>query len=467
MTYAADTILAAAAARGRGARAVLRLSGPRAVAILGARFSARIPAVGSGAFRGRLSLAEPSAAPDPLAQASVPADVWVFRAPRSYTGEDVVEIHLPGEPAAADLVLRLLLAEGARIAAAGEFTRRAAEAGKMDLTRAEAVLAAIRARDDAELRRAQSALMGGLAREVAGLVDRLVLLLAPLELALDFSDQDVEIVAFDDHGRRIAALAEDVGRLAHPDRGGARRTLRRVVLRGPANAGKSTLFNALLGRDAAIAAPVRGTTRDVLTGEIAIDGVNVVLVDTAGDDVHDSALDIAAGRARERALLEADLILEVRDPRTEEATSGGAAGTSPGRTTGAAPDRSAAGVPSLLVRTFADLASFAASSAGEIVVSGATGRGIPELRKAIGAALRGTAGGDDAPFLVTDRTAAEARRAVDALDRAAAVIGVEPPEFAASDLREALRSLLAVSRPDPADPDPVLDLIFREFCIGK
>ena len=467
MTNANDTIAAVASARGKAVRAVLRLSGARAVALLRGRFSAEIPPFGAVACRGRFSLAEAGSETDPLAEAFVEADAWIFRAPRSYTGEDVVELHLPGEPALTALVMRLLLGEGARVAAPGEFTRRAAEAGKMDLTRAEAVLAAIRARDDAELRRAQSALMGGLAREVAGLVDRLVLLLAPLELALDFSDQDVEIVAFDDHAALIAALAEDVGRLARPDRGGGGRTLRRVVLRGPANAGKSTLFNALLGRDAAIATPVRGTTRDVLTGTVAIDGVNVVLVDTAGDDVEESALDLAAGRARERALLEADLILEVRDGRAKENAAAGAARPSSSWADADASSFMAAGAPTLRVRTFSDLVPEAEASAGAVFVSGTTGAGIPELRAAIGAALRRSAGGDDAPFLVTERTAADAARAVGSLERAAVAIVTEPPEFAASDLRAALRALLAVSRPDPADPDPVLDLIFREFCIGK
>jgi tRNA modification GTPase len=442
-----DTIVAVASARGPAARGVVRLSGRRAVALVAARCgvdAAAFPPRGAHARPAAFGLDTPTAT---VRGAQAPVELWVFRAPASYTGEDVVELHLPGSPALLDLVVRLCVADGARVADPGEFTRRAVEAGKLDLTRAEAVLAAVRARDDDELRRAQALLDGGLARELAGAVDRLTALLVPLELALDFSDQDVEIVAPVDHARKVAALAADLRRLAAAPGGAVLRGLFRVVLRGPANAGKSSLFNALLGRDAALAAPFRGTTRDPLTAEFERGGVRCVLTDTAGDDVFDGPLDAAAGAARERALGEADLVLEVRDVRR-----------------GGFPDAPPPGAPpALRVATFVDLAPDVRVPAGALRVAAPTGEGIAALGDAIAAAL--SRGADAAPFLVSARVAGAAAEAADALDRAVEALPTEPPEFAASDLRAALRALRGLTHADPADP--VLDRIFRDFCIGK
>ncbi|HYC76212.1 MAG TPA: hypothetical protein VEI02_01175, partial [Planctomycetota bacterium] len=187
-----DAIAAIAVPRGAARRGVVRVSGAGAFEAVAARsgdavFAAR-RAGRPTAVRARWVLAL-SDAPQALARlaaalgpaAEIDVDLWAFPAPRSYTGDDLVEVHAPGDPQTLDLILRGLLAAGARPAAAGEFTRRAAESGRLDLTRAEAVAALIRARDDAERRRALALLEGGLARETQAFVDRLVALLAPLE----------------------------------------------------------------------------------------------------------------------------------------------------------------------------------------------------------------------------------------------------------------------------------------------
>jgi tRNA modification GTPase len=470
-----DTLVAIATARGAAERGVIRLAGPRAFEMVGARFDADDGGAGvealraavasrsAAALRGRFSLRGTEAArrAPGWADAASAVDLWLFRAPRSYTGDDLVELHLPGAPALLDLAVRLLVADGARPAEPGEFTRRAAEAGKLDLTRAEAILATISARDADEHRRARALLDGGLAREVAARIDRVIELLVPLELALDFSDQDVEIVAPERHAADLRALAVALRVASTPVRGAARRTLRRVVLRGPANAGKSTLFNALLGRDVALAAPVAGTTRDVLVGLWERGGASAMLTDTAGDDVHGGMHDAAAHAARERALLEADLVLEVRDLRR---------GGWPAR-------RPAEGPPFLCVGTFADLT--ASASPAESGTRAPTGYavhrvaapyeiGVRELADALARALADAASesaADAAPFLVTARVAGLFGAAAEAVARAAEALETSPVECAASDLRAALRALRAIVFAEGTDP--VLDRIFRDFCIGK
>ncbi|HYC77880.1 MAG TPA: GTPase, partial [Planctomycetota bacterium] len=279
---------------------------------------------------------------------------------------------------------------------------------------------------------------------------------APLELALDFSDQDVEIVSPPDHAARVRALAVELEAFAAPGRGAARRTQRRVVLRGPANAGKSTLFNALLRREAAIASPLRGTTRDVLAGAWARGDAAAWLVDTAGDDVDEREVDRLAAAARRRAEAEADVVLEVRDARRR-----------------GYPEIPRGGATVLRVATFADLAGpadLAAAAADDaFVVAAPSGVGLDALEAKLARALLGDRGAqeaaDDAPFLVTDRAAGLFADAATALKRGAEALETLPPELGASDLRVALRALRDVVGDDAADP--VLDRIFRDFCIGK
>jgi tRNA modification GTPase len=434
-----DTIVAPATGAGAASRAVVRLSGPGAFPIASATFAPEEPGPLVPGFR-------PGSFVLDAAGIGCPGELWCFAKPRSYTGEDVVEIHVPGAPKVVDLVLRKLLAGGARLAERGEFTRRALLNGRLDLTRAEAIAALVRARDEHEHRRARSLLDGGLAREIASFEDRVVALLVPIELDLDFSDQDVTILDSGREAHDIRALASDLAAFGGAARPEARRLLPRVVIRGPANAGKSSLFNALLAREEALATPHAGTTRDVLCAEWRHGEARALLVDTAGDDVRKTALDERAHEARERALLEADVVLEVRDVRKR--------GWPP-------PAQDA-----VRVATMTDLAGPEAACAENVTfVSNVTGAGLASLRDRIAEALACAAARSAGPFLVTVRQSGHVMRAREALERAAAVVSGGPSELAASDLRVALRELRAIRGAEGGDP--VLDRIFSEFCIGK
>ena len=304
-----DTIVAPATAPGESAVAIARLSGPGALA-LAARH-----------FRGKRS---PEKTPshrilfgDFVAGDGSPVDrvlLSVFRAPRSYTGEDVVEISSHGGGAIPRAILEALIASGARPARPGEFTERAFRNGKLDLAQAEAVAALVRARSERAARAASAALGGELSRRVDALDDALVTLLAEVEARIDFPSDVGERIDGPALARGCGGIADQVS--AWLDRiPSARRREEgvRVALIGRPNVGKSSLLNALLGYDRAIVSEVAGTTRDTVEGSIWIEGVELRLLDTAGmRGAEDSIERIGVERA-ERALAEADLVVLVLD----------------------------------------------------------------------------------------------------------------------------------------------------------
>lgn len=441
----ADTIVAISTPRGAAVRGVIRVSGPDARAVVGAlcegddspRDQER------GVIDGRLRLGR--------SRMSVPVRLLVTAGPRSFTGEDVVEVHVDGSPMLLEVVQELLVQEGGRLAEPGEFTRRAYLNGRLDLTRAEAVLALIRAQDDREREAALALLEGGVERRVAVVRDRVLHALVPLELGLDFSDQDVEVPLPEGAADGLRRSVVDLDALAEGAREqGAARSCCRVVLEGPANAGKSSLFNQLVGRDAALVTPIPGTTRDVLCAEIEVDGCRFELVDTAGDDVTRTAADAAAHGQRRRRLREADLVIETHDLRRP-----------PPR---ARPDH-------LLVLTHLDLCEgeerASAGRSGAFAVSNVTGEGLVVLRSAIIARLaRGAAATSRGPVHVTARQAQSFRVASERIGCAADALsrGCDP-ELVASDLHVALSQLRDVIGEKVGDD--VLDRVFRDFCIGK
>jgi tRNA modification GTPase len=301
---ARDTIVAIASPPGAGERGILRLSGHAARSIVASRAVEPWPDV-RGVHEVRLR----------DAQGTQPALLLWMPGPRSYTREDVVELHVCGNPWLIDSLLGVLLDGGARRAEPGEFTRRAFESGRLDLTRAEGVLEQVAARNEAERRAAAALLDGGLSRRIERLRDRLDDVRALCEASLDFDETDTghvptaEIVA----GLEDAAsgLAEASGwEDARPPRSGAPR----VMLVGAPNAGKSTLFNALSEQDAipALVSELAGTTRDPLRVTTRLDSIAVELFDLAGlATTARDELD-AAGQERARALLDtADLLVPV------------------------------------------------------------------------------------------------------------------------------------------------------------
>jgi tRNA modification GTPase len=439
----ADTIAAISSAVGQAARMIVRVSGERA------RELAR-------SFSPAARLEHGSASRETLAFAGLSLPVWLyaFHGPRSYTGEDLIEFHLPGNPLLARMVLDECVRRGARLAEPGEFTARAYFNGRIDLAAAEGVAATIAAQYEAELQAARQLLAGELARRLRPMMETLTRTLALVETGIDFSDEDVTFIAAADLEARMgdvdAALADLVGttarfeRLAHEPQ---------VVLVGRPNAGKSTLLNALAGRERAVVSPIAGTTRDAVSIDVRLARGIVKLLDVAGLDEPDAGPGPHAHIARqmrERAfqMVEtSDLVVLVRDPSDPVA----------------APDLPRR--PDLIVHTKLDLTGPAgvAGFANDVSVSARTGVNLDVLRSRLDALAFGSAAHRPSLALNARHLAAIADARA-ALDRARAN-GRAGPEIVALDLRDALDALGTIL--GQVSPDDVLGHVFSTFCIGK
>jgi len=456
-----DTIVAVSSPAGPGRRAILRLSGPDAVAIADRAFTASDHSSVSAwpTFTARPGRLEP-----PGTRLSAPAVAYLMRGPKSYTREDVVEFHVGAWPALEGLMVEGLLRAGARAAGPGEFTCRALLAGRLDLAQAEAVMAVVGASSEASLRAAGDLLSGHLSREIEGLVDRIRDVLVRIEADLDFSDQEIAPAPAGEVVRRLGLLREALADLGRRSRG--LETFAgevRLVIAGWPNVGKSSLFNRLLLEDRAIVAPQAGTTRDELRAALHLEGVTVVLSDTAGLD---EARDELAGKARAKALeaLErADLVvlaLDATSPdyeRTRDLLALLAA-------------------PLVVAVTKCDLESPARArawlearslGAETIATSAVTGEGLGALRAALGRAVKGGAVDREASGpVVTARHRSAMEEAAGALGRAERVARESGEgELVALELREALAALGGILGRE-ADAG-VLDRIFARFCVGK
>jgi tRNA modification GTPase len=380
----------------------------------------------------------------------------IFRAPASYTGEDVVEISAHGGILVTKRIYELLLENGARAAEPGEFTQRAFLNGKMDLTQAEAVMDLIHAQSELALQAASQQLQGRLGRIAESIREDLIQLVAHVEAYIDFPDEDIDpdtgtalksrMEAIHSQLRSLLDTAEH-GRIL---RGGAR-----TVICGAPNAGKSSLLNALAGADRAIVSPVAGTTRDTIEEMLHIHGLPFRLVDTAGLREHTSDFIEGEGIARTKRELErADVIIEVVD------------GSLPQSRAHRVPVPRAAG-GHIVVLNKADLGVDASWSGGGIALSCKTQAGIDALRAAMRDAVWSGAGtrGDEmiainARHQRCFQCAAEAME--DALD---AFENDEAPEIVAFELREALQAAGEVT--GRVDVEEILGAIFSQFCIGK
>lgn len=275
-----DTIAAIASAAGGAARGLVRLSGPRAALAAASLLEAGRP---DASLVGSEPLFRPAELRLPGFCSALPVE-WHYWPPgRSYTGQEVVELHAIGSPPLLDALMRALCSAGARLAQPGEFTLRAFLSGRIDLTQAEAVLGVIEAGNRSQWEAAVRQLAGGLSRPLGHLRAGLLDLLADIEAGLDFADEDIRFITRDEIERRLAAAieaAEGIGRQLETRRIGADRP--RAVLVGPPNAGKSSLFNALVRRSAALVADEAGTTRDYLTAPLDCGGIVWELIDTPG-----------------------------------------------------------------------------------------------------------------------------------------------------------------------------------------
>jgi len=437
---ARDTIFALASGAGRGAIAVLRISGPDSAAIL-ARLAGRLPSPRVASLR---RLQDPDGA-GTLDEALV---LW-FPGPGSYTGEDSAELHLHGGPAVIAAVGGALAALGARPAEHGEFTRRAFLNGRMDLTAAEGIADLIAAETEAQRRQALRQADGALARLYGGWAERLTRLLAHQEAAIEFADDDLP-TDLGDRARRGAGTlrAEIAAHLADGGRGERLREGVLVAIVGAPNAGKSSLLNALAGREAAIVSARAGTTRDVVEVRLVLAGVPVTLADTAGlREAADEIEQEGIRRARRRAE-EADLVLAVF-----AADAPPDAGTLAWVTPGA-----------LVLANKLDLAAAPAAIGGvaPLAVSALTGAGLDRLRARLEAEASRLAGAGDAALLTRPRHRAALSEAADWLAEAEAA---PLPEVSSEALRAALRALGRLT--GRVDVEAVLDVVFRDFCIGK
>lgn len=445
-----DTIVAAATANGPAGIGVVRLSGPRAKAIAHALCAVDRPLVARQARYARFRDANGEVIDDGL--------VIAFDAPRSFTGEDVVELQGHGNPRLLAQVVARCLALGARAARPGEFSERAFLEGKLDLAQAEAIADLIAASSDAALRAARRSLDGVFSARVDELVDALTLLRVHVEAAIDFPEEEIDFLAAPELAGRLSRV-EALHAALHRD---AARGVRlvdglHVVIVGAPNAGKSALLNALAGAERAIVTPIAGTTRDVLREVVRIDGLELTLVDTAG--LRDTQ-DLVEAEGIRRARIEvgkADLVLAVLDDREADAAMARLR------------DERVDGLPVLWVHTHADLTGCAGRGEARddglhLWIDAPHGVGLETLR----AQLRDAAGvGESAEGAFSARA-----RHVDAIDRAgmhlsdaAAQLRLRQGELAAEDLRLAQDALGEIT--GRVSSDALLGHIFSRFCIGK
>lgn len=477
-----DTIAAISTPPGRGGIGIVRLSGPAALGLaerlvwLGgpleharARFGRVLD---PGRSRSHAALEIPAMAGSEAASSIDEAVVTAFLAPRSYTGEDLVEIAAHGSPVVLEALLAAALREGARLAGPGEFTQRAFLAGRLDLTQAEAVHDLIAARTLEQARAAAQQMGGALSRRIAPAKEQLLHLIALLEAGMDFASgelDDVDIVPPETIAGEIAGVQHVLEALARSFRGGALlRSGATLALVGRPNAGKSSLFNRLLERPRAIVTPIPGTTRDTVEESWSLGGIPLRLVDTAGlrlggEAALDEAERLGIERSRE-ALADADLVLLVHDA------------TLPLSLEEQALAAEFNGRPHLLVRNKVDLMEEAAPQAGtpgesaelagSLAVSALTGWGIEGLRNEILQKLHTGGGLAEAGALNNRRQQASVLEATEALQAAAqANDGNLPHEMLLMDLHQALRAVDTLTGQTTADD--ILGRIFSTFCIGK
>jgi tRNA modification GTPase len=458
-----DTIVAPATAPGNGAVAIIRISGPDAHAIGDRLFrGARAERNADDRFTPGLMI---------LGQIVSPAGELIdtgfrvsWRAPHSYTGEDVVELQVHGSMAIVRAVVGAAVDSGARLARPGEFTRRAFLNGRMDLAQAQAVSDLIQSETATAARAALAQLRGGLSARLLEVRASLVLVLAELEATVDFPEEGLEISTRRRLGEAVdAALRAINGLLSSADRGRVLREGSRVVLAGAPNAGKSSLFNLLVGRERAIVSPHPGTTRDTVEAQIELEGVAVTLVDTAGLRAVPEEIE-AMGIARTHEEIRgAGLVLFVVDStQPQEAV---------------AEYRQLRDFPHWIIankmdRVEADTTAVDVEykSPGRqrlLALSSKTGLGFPDLESALKGWLRAGTGEGETPLVTHGRhvrALTEARRGLCTV--AEGLASSLSPEFIALDLADAISRIDSITGHGSLDEE-VLDAIFSTFCLGK
>ena len=431
---------------------MVRLSGSHALAIANGLLTLRNPLAHAQARFAEIH--------DPETRAKLDEGVATyFAGPKSYTGEDLVEIAVHGSPVILELLVRLALRHGARLARPGEFTERAFLSGRLDLTQAEAVRDLIEAQTLYQARVAASQMDGALSRRVRPAKQQLVALIAVLEAGIDFAEDDVDVTPSAEIVSRIGGIAAQLEELERSfERGRLVHRGLTLAIVGRPNVGKSSLFNRLVERERAIVTATPGTTRDLVTETVSLGGIPLQLVDTAGlREGADEAERIGIQKSRE-ALADADVVLVVLEagvpPREDES----------------ALLHSLKGRRALIAYNKADLQFGSESEADPplpaVNTSALTGQGIDDLREALLGLARDPAGETESGMLTSLRHYEAVTEALAALRKAAEAARQEiPHEMVLLDLYAGLRQLDGLT--GETTPDDILNTIFSSFCIGK
>jgi tRNA modification GTPase len=457
--YTDDTIAAIATPPGPGGIGIIRVSGPLAPRILAALFVRARDGddwLSHHLYHGRIVATDGTVADEALAV--------LMRAPHSFTGDDVVELHCHGSPVGLRCVLARVLAAGARLAEPGEFTKRAFLNGRIDLTQAEAVLDLVRARTSAAAALAAEQLSGRLSDYCADLRDRVIRLKALLEAQIDFAEEDFD-VGVDELLATVDECLVPIGALLDTYQHG--KVLRdgvRVAIIGKPNVGKSSLLNALLGEERAIVTPIAGTTRDAIDEPVDVDGVPVVLSDTAGlrDAAAAGAVERLGMQRTAHRISEAQLLLTVLDA------------SRPLDAEDEAVLQAHAGARQVIVLNKVDLPLATleadvcklASGYPVVPVSAKHHTGLAELRRVLLVQVGGAGADANVPVLANLRHVDALTKARDSLRLARESISARrPSDLVAVDVEDAIDHIGTVT--GAITTEDVLDRIFSEFCIGK
>ena len=480
-----DTICAPATIPGTGAISVIRLSGPEALSIADKVVTCnRTPLSSTDGYRIRYGTVF-----DNDGEIVDNVLVSVFRAPHSYTGEDSAEISCHASGYIVQTIIGLLLDAGARSAGPGEFTRRAFVNGKMDLAQAEAVADVIAAQDKAAHRVAMNQLKGGYSKELGRLRAKLLKMTSLLELELDFSEEDVEFASRAELSLLVNDVLHHVSTLASSfKRGNAVKNGLPVAIIGPANSGKSTLLNAIIGEDRAIVSDIAGTTRDTIEEVINVGGVSLRFIDTAGiRDTEETVEKIGIGRSLKK-MQEASIILGILDPARGfssmredvqfflsnvdlseqklilvlnkiDLTEGG--------------NEADSGINKNVIRgnEIVSLIENKSIDIPLVKISAKTGEGLVDLMSTLSNKASDLVGTSDSTLVTNLRHYEALRKSEAPLRRVLVGLGATdhgsplPPDLIAQDLREALHYIGSIV--GEISTDEVLGSIFREFCVGK
>lgn len=459
--YLDDTIVAISTPPGESGIGIVRISGPNAISIAVRMFH---PSNGVKLSEAKSHTIHFGYVGDEKGSMIDQVLVSIFRKPKSYTAEDVIEISAHGGLRVLQKILDLTLSLGARHAEPGEFTRRAFLNGRIDLTQAEAVLDLIRAKTDRSLELALRQLAGKLSSEVNAIKDQLMLLCAHLEAYLDFPDEHLDVYSDESFKSRFQIVAERLKRLISSfSKGEILREGARVIIVGRPNVGKSSLLNTLLERDRALVSEIPGTTRDILEESIELNGLLIQLVDTAGLWTSTDPLDQAAMERTKRYFKEADLFLWVIDARDGLLAEDQAI------------FKQLEGRKLIPIVNKIDIAGRERSfeKLKELVneqaisfLSAKTREGIDGLEKRIANSILEGELNAESLLIVRLRHKQALQGSFEALEKSfQALLQKESLEFVVLDLKQSLNSLKELV--GEIYSEDLLDVIFREFCIGK